>query len=335
MIETAKPTAPTALTNGLKTRDFTVKAGKTGGRVTLVQLTDLHIGYCNAEDLLNPTLKSTSEYRGTDATVEKSWPNLQYVLRNLEYGLNYADAVGAEQIVITGDAVDYLSKGALNYVTEKIWNRYPSGDKVLISPGNHELVQQMAGKVGETVSAEDRYRMLKENWQHDPIYTSRILQNKVMVIQMDNGLNDRPEIAQPHSGNLFRPEQVELLTRDLELARQNDYVVLLFFHEAVGTGNYEDRELHATYIPGANSGVHPTQNLLENVAAGTDHDSAASRAIWNLIRDNSDNIAAVFAGHVHGDFYSEILGKTRNIPQILLSGNAFEYGHALKIVVEY
>ena len=177
--------------------------------------------------------------------------------------------------------------------------------------------------------------MLKDNWEHDPIYTSRVLRDKVMVIQMDNGLNDRDEVAQPHSGNLFRPEQVELLKKDLELAKKNRYVVLLFFHEPIGTGNPADKVVNATYIPGADSGVHTTQNLYENVAAGTNHDSEASAAIWNLIRENSDNIAAVFAGHVHGDFYSEILGKTRNIPQILLTGMAYEKGHALKITVEY
>ena len=109
----------------------------------------------------------------------------------------------------------------------------------------------------------------------------------------------------------------------------------LFFHTPIGTGNPDDKVVNATYIPGANSGVHTTQNLYENVAAGTNHDSEASAAIWNLIYENSDNIAAIFAGHVHGDFYSEILGKTRKIPQILLTGMAYENGHALKITVEY
>ena len=109
--------------------------------------------------------------------------------------------------------------------------------------------------------------------------------------------------------------------------------MLLFFHEPIGTGSSDDRVVNATYTP--DSSVNPTQNLYENVAAGTNHDSEASAAIWNLIRENSDNIAAVFAGHVHGDFYSEILGKTRNIPQILLTGMAYEKGHALKITVEY
>lgn len=156
-----------------------------------------------------------------------------------------------------------------------------------------------------------------------------------MVIQMDNGLNDRDEVAQPHSDNLFHEEQVELLKRDLELAKQNRYLVLLFFHEPIGTKNEADRNLAATYIPGINSGVDETQNLYEYVAAGTKYDSAASSAIWNLIHDNSDVIAAIFAGHVHGDYYSEIPGKTRSIPQLLLSGLPYESGHALKITVEY
>ena len=332
MLETSELTTPTALANGLKTRDFTIRAGETGHNVTVVQLTDLHIGYCNEEDLNNPTLASTAQNRGESAT-PPTWPNRNSVLRNLGYALDYADGLDANQIVITGDALDYLSMGGLNLLKEKIWSRYPG--KVLIATGNHEMVQKMCGKVDETVSETDRFKMLKDNWEHDPIYTSRVLRDKVMVIQMDNGLNDRDEVAQPHSGNLFHAEQVELLKKDLELAKKNRYVVLLFFHTPIGTGNPADKVVNATYIPGADSGVHTTQNLYENVAAGTNHDSEASAAIWNLICENSDNIAAVFAGHVHGDFYSEILGKNRNIPQILLTGMAYEKGHALKITVEY
>lgn len=59
IIETAEPGVPTAIASGLKTRDFRIKAGETGHSVTVVQLTDLHIGYCNEEDLKNPTLAST------------------------------------------------------------------------------------------------------------------------------------------------------------------------------------------------------------------------------------------------------------------------------------
>lgn len=323
MFETSKLEYPTTLANGLKTRDFTIRAGETGHSVTVVQLTDLHIGYCNDEDLKNPTLASTDEHR--------RWPGLSRVLSNLDETLSYADSQNPDQLVVTGDALDYLSMGGLNLLRELVWNRYPG--KVLVTPGNHELVQKMQGEVAESLTPEERYTMLRENWAHDPIYTSRVLRDKVMVIQMDNGLNDRDEVAQPHSGNLFHAEQVELLKKDLELAKKNRYVVLLFFHEAIGTGDPTDKVVNATYTP--DSSVHPTQNLYENVAAGTNHDSEASAAIWNLICENSDNIAAVFAGHLHGDFYSEIRGKTRNIPQILLTGMAYENGHALKITVEY
>lgn len=324
-LATSGPGTPTAIESGVKTREFYIKAGNTGHLASVIQLTDLHIGYCNEEDLENPTLESTDEYR--------QWPGLSRVLSNLDSTLKYVDAQSPDQIVVTGDALDYLSMGGLNLLQKLVWNRYPG--KVLITPGNHELVQQMQGTVAESLSVGERYKLLADNWGHDPIYTSRILRNKVMVIQMDNGLNDRDEVAQPHSGNLFHPEQVERLRADLELAKTNRYVVLLFLHEAVGTGNPDDRAVEATYIPGADSGVGNIWNFYENVAAGTDHDSEASAAIWQLICENSDNIAAVFAGHVHADYYSEIIGKTRNIPQLLLTGLTYENGHALKITVEY
>lgn len=338
MIETTKPSQPyDSGYNGLKTRDFNIKVGETGHHVTLIQLTDLHIGLCNEADKDNVTLMGKDgEKNGT--YYKRTWPNQNDVKRNLTSALKYFDNLKADQLVITGDALDYLSYGGLAFLREKIWDPYKG--KVLIAPGNHELVQKMGGDVAESLTVAKRTKMLQDGWDHDLYYTSRVLQDKVMIIQMDNGLDDRDEVAKPHFGKLFHEEQVAKLTADLELARKNRYVVLLFMHSPIGTGNPDDKEVKLTYDPNPEStkdGVNKTQNLYENVAAGTPNngDSAASAAIWNLIYENSDIVAAVFAGHVHGDFYSEIIGKTRKIPQILLRGMCYEQGHALKITVEY
>ena len=80
ILATSKPGTPTEIESGVKTRDFTVKAGNTGHNVTVIQLTDLHIGYCNDEDLKNPTLASTDEHR--------LWPGLSRVLSNLDETLS-------------------------------------------------------------------------------------------------------------------------------------------------------------------------------------------------------------------------------------------------------
>ncbi len=344
-IETTKPTDPYKSGFGdqygeLLTRDFNIKIGNSGNKVTIVQLTDLHIRLIddnNSYDKNNKTLQNTKTHR--------NWPDQYNAQRNLNSALDYYESLNADQLIITGDALDCLSMGGLNYLKEKIWNRFGKYN-VLIAPGNHELIQNIQDakvKVDnpETETAEARYKLLKDNWGGtDPIYESRVLQNKVMVITMDNGLNDRDEIAKPHFGKLFHDEQVAMLTDDLKLARQNGYAVLLFMHSPIGTGNPADTSVQITYDPDTptyGSGVGKTQNLYENVAAGTPNngDSAASAAIWNLIYENSDIVAAVFAGHVHGDFYSEIIGKTRKIPQILLRGMCYEQGHALKITVEY
>ena len=345
-IETTKPTDPykSGFDTGhgnLLARDFNIKIGNSGNTVTIVQLTDLHIRIFDdqdpkAYDATNKTLQNTKTHR--------NWPNQTTVELNLKAALNYYESLNADQLIITGDALDCLSMGGLNYLKEKIWNRFGKYN-VLIAPGNHELIQNIQDtkvKVDnpETETAEARYKLLKDNWGGtDPIYESRVLQNKVMVITMDNGLNDRDEIAKPHFGKLFHDEQVAMLTDDLKLARQNGYAVLLFMHSPIGTGNPADTSVQITYDPvlPKDPGISKTQNLYENVAAGTPNngDSAASAAIWNLIYENSDIVAAVFAGHVHGDFYSEILGKTRKIPQILLRGMCYEQGHALKITVEY
>ena len=68
---TAKPTEPDTpkdpwhygMWNDVKIREVTIDSGKGGDPVTVIQLTDLHIGTCTAEDLKNSTLKSTFENR--------------------------------------------------------------------------------------------------------------------------------------------------------------------------------------------------------------------------------------------------------------------------------
>lgn len=147
-IETVAPELPTAMESGLKTREFRIKAGNTGHSVTVIQLTDLHIGCCNEEDMKNPTLASTYANR--------KWPSQSRVLQNLDAALNYADSQNPDQIVITGDALDYLSLGGLELLQDRVWDRYPA-DKLLIATGNHDMVQKMQGTVEESLSAEERY----------------------------------------------------------------------------------------------------------------------------------------------------------------------------------
>lgn len=327
---TAKPTEPDTpkdpwhygMWNDVKIREVTIDSGKGGDPVTVIQLTDLHIGTCTAEDLKNPTLKSTFENR--------KWGANGAFVPNAKASLDYADSQNPDRIVITGDAIDYLSEGSLNLLKETVWDRYRDGDgkvsRVLIALGNHEREQKMEGKVDESLTLAEREQMVKDNWEHDILYTSRILKEKVMVIQMDNGMG------------YFRDEQVPLLRDDLALAREKGYTVLLFFHEPISTGNAKDRDVNASYV-GKGAGTSFNFYTGSTVANPFADAGSTNGAIYQMIVNSADVVRGVFCGHLHADYYTEIQAKTPDgqakvIPQYVLTGTPYDKGHALKITVQ-
>ena len=319
--EPEKPKDPWhyGMSGDVKIREVIIDSGRGGEPVTVIQLTDLHLAAMTAADLENPTLASTAQYR--------KWGANGKFAANATHALDYADSQNPDQIVITGDATDYLSEGSLALLKETVWDRYRNTDgtvnRVLISLGNHERVQKMEGKVDETLSAEARERAVADAWEHDILYTSRVLKESVMVIQMDNGLG------------YFREAQVPLLRADLALAREKGYTVLLFFHEAISTGNAADMDVSASYV-GKGSGS--SANFYTGGTVANPYSQGTNGKIYQLIVNSADVIGGVFCGHLHADFYTEIQAKTPDgqakiIPQYALTGTPYDGGHALKITV--
>ena len=298
-------------------REVTIDTGKGGEDIEIVQLTDIHINYCTAEDLLDPVLKSTYENR--------KWLANFAVKSNLQKCLNYAK--DADQIVITGDILDYLSKGTLAKAKEYIFDPYPT---VMATLGNHEPVKKCQGKVAENTSFTTRMKELEENWIGDVYYQSKVLGDKVMVIAMDNGsLADEKK-----QQGVFWERQVELLRADLATARANGYAVLLFYHVPISTTNTKYQEVQSTFIGDKNN---VTFNFF---AYGVGYSSTGpDKKIYELIVNNGDIIKGAFCGHLHSDFYTEIAAKTPDggitvIPQYVLCGVPYNEGHALKIIVK-
>ena len=164
--------------------------------------------------------------------------------------------------------------------------------------------------------------ILQENWAHDIYYYSKVLDERVMLIQMDDG-----------AASKFWDVQIEPLKKDLELAREKGYTVLLFFHIPLCTGNPEDTEVYA--IRGNDGNVYDFYNNYIG-KAGTD---GASKQVYDIITSNGDIIKGIFTGHKHGDYYTEILAKTASgedtvIPQYVLTGTPYDKGHALRITVK-
>ena len=317
--ETPKDPWHYGMFGGVKIREVVIDSGRGGEPVMVIQLTDLHLAAMISADLENPTLASTAQYR--------KWGADGKFAANATLTLNYADSQNPDQIVITGDATDYLSEGSMALLKETVWDRYRNEDgsvsRVLISLGNHERVQKMEGKVDETLSAEAREKAVADAWEHDILYTSRVLKEAVMVIQMDNGFG------------YFREEQVPLLRADLALAQEKGYTVLLFFHEAISTGNAADMDVSASYV---GVGSASSANFYTGGTVANPYSQGTNGDIYQMIVNSADVIGGIFCGHLHADFYTEIQAKTPDgqakiIPQYALTGTPYDGGHALKITV--
>ena len=304
-------------------REIFIDTGRTDETV-IVHLTDLHYKDCNANDLKNPVLASTFKERWAFDT--------KYTVPNARAAMDYADTLSPDQIVITGDAIDYLSEGSLELLKKEVWDRYRDSDgrvrRVLVTMGNHEPLRQMQGLVEDTTSLESRIEYLEKCWEHNIYYTSRILNESVMVIQMDNS-------TRADAGNKgFWDCQVEPFEKDLALARENGYAVLLFYHIPLSTGKPEDVCVSASMIGDKNGAV---ANLYNGGVVGA-HCSEASEKIYRMIVSNADIIRGAFCGHNHNDYYTEIAATTQTgeaavIPQYVLLGTPYQKGHLLKITV--
>lgn len=299
------------LTNGIRVREAAFDSGKGGDPVEIIQLSDFHYNYINDLDRAeaNPTLMSTYEKRtwlANGGSVKLSRTLLEY-------------ARTADQVVLTGDVMDYLSHGAAELMYREVWDKYPD---TIIAVGNHEYVQQMQGTVAESLTGDARWQWLKNIWRHDPYYTSKVVGDKAMVIQMSNGEGK------------FYESQYAKLKADIETARTNGYVVLLFMHEPLSTGNASDANAMAIYK--GDSASADFYNYKQGHIIHPDHDTTG---IYNLITSNADVIKGIFNGHVHSSYYTEISAKTSTgestvIPQYTLTSSIYDTGYALKITVK-
>ena len=301
---------------GVLTREITIDSGKGGDPVEIVQITDIHFNYCNEQDLTekNPALMSTYEHR--------QWLKNGASLPNAQRCLN--SAKDADMIVLTGDTLDYLSYGCIELMEQAFLEPYE--DKILAAPGNHEATRKVEGLVDDNTTLESRLDILGAAWPHELRYASVVLEEKVMLIQLDNSTS----CDVPGGGTCFYQEQVTPLREDLALARENGYVVLLFYHIPLGTGTAQDYRSVSPY--------NEEQSNFYSNGIGR-YSTGASKEVYTLITNNADIIKGAFCGHVHNDYYTNIKGTGQNgtghlIPQYIMRASAYESGHIFRIIVE-
>jgi hypothetical protein len=300
------------LQDGVIERNIYIKSKKVGRPLRIAHLTDPHFNYCNQKDIEenDPILMSTLENRKW----LKSGSSVENAVKTLSHAKN------ADAIVITGDILDYLSYGCEELAKKYIFEPYPN---LIAARGNHEAARKVQGKIAETMPFEEKEKRLKALWCNDISYSSTVIDERVMIIQMDN--------CSRKIG--FYENQIEPFKNDIEKARENGYIALLFFHVNIATDNENDEQVFANRIGDSSC---KEMNLSKDGISEKNGD--ASKEICDIIRNSADVIMGCFCGHLHCDLYSEISAKTKSgesqtIPQYILIGTPYGKGHLLNIEI--
>ena len=296
--------------SGITVRETEILTGSLEKPITIVQLSDLHFSGINEKDLEenNPALMSTYKNRKW----MKDGAAIPNALKCLEY------AAGFDQTVITGDVTDYLSYGSLELVRKFIWEPYPT---VMAAIGNHDVSRVCSGDVEDTTTLDSRLEILQEHWNNNIFYSSKVINDRIMLIQLDNG-----------SAFSFREQQIAPLKSDLALARDKGYAVLLFYHVPLCTKNPDEKKCLPI------KAYDSKQFNFCSDGVGDETADNATLAVYDIIVNSADVIKGCFCGHLHSDYYTEIVANTPDgtpavIPQYVISGTPYDNGHVLKITV--
>ena len=293
--------------SGIYVREARFDSGKGGDPATIIQLSDLHFTGINDKDRQEKNEALLWTYNKRKGAFPNSVANTQ---RCMDYASQF------DQTIVTGDAIDYLAWGTLEQMQKYVWDKDP---KALVTLGNHEPVRVMSfpDQIPDNSTLESRYAILESFWKHDIYYSSKVIKNKAMVIQMDN------------SQCKFWPEQLPKLKADIATAKKNGYVVLLFFHYPLNTGVAGRVQ---SFFPNNTSTPFNSGNVAKN-------QSEATKNVYDVITNNADVIKGVFCGDYHSNYYTEIKAKTSDgtdtvIPQYVLTVMNAGMGTVMKITVK-
>ncbi len=287
-----------------------------GGEPTVIGMTtDIHFNLCTKEDAEDPETAYTEQCRLWLAN-GKSVPQAINALD----AMSYCDAG-----VVTGDILDYISLGAIDLTKRLIINKYPD---YLLAPGGHDITKQMQTKLPDQLPLEERLNILKAFWPHDLHYASRVINDKVIIVALDNGQSK------------YLDGQAEKLAADIKKAREEGKVVLIFQHEPIAVNDPDDCVRYPVILA---SGAHKSI-CVERDAAINDSDKCddVTRRVYRMIIENADVVRGVFAGHWHSQFYCEIKGSYEKggekipaaIPQHIIYGNPYyQGGYIARIIV--
>lgn len=280
-----------------------------GGEVIEIdQITDVHLNVIAVEDDGDEEVQGTKLCRLWNREGE----SILSIIRAMDVA-QYAD-----QTVLTGDTLDYLSQGAMRMTRRHILRRDP---QVLMAVGRHDLTKQMQTGLPNRRSLEEREALLSELWPHDIYYHAADVGDRVICVALNN------------SQGRFLPCQCAPLQADMERARAQGRILLAFMHEPIATHDGRGDIETLWHMPGTS----PLANFSGAgiIGAKPDEDEA-TRTVYELLTENADVVRGVFCGHMHSAFYTEIVAsqpdasgqrQAARIPMWVAPGNAY-CGHA-------
>lgn len=283
-----------------------IESGIPGETVEIDQITDIHFNYASLADSEDKEIVKTRKCRLWNGDGE----SVMSAVKAMDV------AEHADQTVITGDTLDYLSRGGILLFKRYITERDPN---VMVTLGGHELTKQMQTGESDRTPLDFRYELLESFWPHEMFYFSKSVKDKVLAVCLDN------------SRGVFHPITEKRLEDDIKKARNNGRIILLFMHEPIKTNN-TDGELRSIW---AMSGAPKTFDFGEEAVGAAGHTDEVTDRVCKLISENADVIKGIFCGHLHSAFYTSVCATYRDenglhsskIPQIVTPGNPY-LGHS-------
>ncbi|MBR2460769.1 MAG: metallophosphoesterase [Clostridia bacterium] len=292
-----------------------IDSGLGGEPVEINQITDIHFNYVAIAD------ESDGEAMGTRSC--RKWLREGESVKSAINAMNVAEY--ADQTVITGDTLDYLSKGTEMLTKRHIISRDPG---VMIALGGHDLTKQMQTSLPNELSLDERMAILSEFWPHDMFYHAKDVGDKVICVCLDN------------SRSCFLPCQPDRLDKEIKRARTERKILLLFMHEPISTRDFKGKLPTLWYSPGA----HREYDFCTEDTVGFKPNDEATKRMYSLITENADVIKGIFCGHRHSMFYTEIIASYSDnegihqsvIPQLVAPGNPYldHAGRVVRIIVK-
>jgi tetratricopeptide (TPR) repeat protein len=248
-------------------------------------------------------------------------------LSDKQHALNYLYSYSQEL-----DNVDEVKIGT------EFENLFLEDYRLLMHIGYAEVYCDMkqAGKAYEHISAAesmiDEYGDFVDQYHAElndvrARYYNLIGDFESALISVDNALS------------YYIEEQYTKLSADIEKARKNGYIILIFQHVPLMTNNPKYSEIRP--LNTSDDTVVKDFSVNEGFDGIRTNKNAVTTKVYNLITQNADVIKGIFCGHYHDDYYCEVLateadGTETVIPQYVVESTAYDSGtgHAMKITVK-